>query len=211
MGLETEAAPPPDPPAPRMRVDPDDYERLLERGAELAVDMEEGRYQKADGSYWVGAYSKSEINVALGGRRVTKGLHHPAWMDEPRFSNWVQFERIKRTAHSKMSIDEAKPLVAVGAGALLLELVKRALTKPESIGNRELFLETRKWVELLKDIDDRQEDKSDPRTIINNFFLSVNRLPKGAGEKAMALFETDLTRTMAAAKRPKAIEAKKAS
>ncbi len=187
---------------------PDEFR---EKGAILAVDMEEGTYQRDDGSLWTGPYSKREIAERLGWSRPGNGDSYPVWMAEPTFSNWVQYERIKRTFHARVSIDEAKPLLAIGAGALLLEVVKRALTAPESIGNRELFLEARRWLELLKDVDEKQDGNRDPRSIIDDFFKSLTRLPKNASARALLLFETDIDRTTAAAKRPKAIEAKKVS
>jgi hypothetical protein len=179
---------------------------LLEHAAELAVDMEEGKYRKPDGTPWSGSYSKAEIADVMGWERPGNGRDYPIWMQEPGFSNWVQFARIKRSATASASLSDAKPLVAVGAMGMLLELVKRVLTQPELIGNRELFLETRKWFELLNSLDSGEEKRTDAVTIINVFNTSIMRLPKGAGEKARAFMTADLDRLMRAANTP--IEAK---
>ena len=190
-----------------------DKSMLRERAAGIAIDMEEHRFiDRRNGKPWAGSYSKSEIAVAMGYSKPNplgaKGnsTKYPVFLHEPEFSRFVDYERIKRTAKSKMSLEEARPIASIIAGALMLELARRALTEPKNIANRELLMETRKYIGMLAEMEKPEERGGDVQNTINIFLTSVEGLPPLAKKRAMELFDSDIARLTALSGRSKVVD-----
>ncbi len=200
----------------KSRLSKEEPRMLLERAAHIAVYMEQGIHQKPDGSYWSGPVSRPEILRAMGWatrkQMVYSGdqKHTPPFLREPDFSRFVEYERVKRMAVTRITAQEARPLVHIIAGALSTELVRRALTEPEEISNRELLVEARHWIHMAREFETKEGTGRDVHTVINNFILAIDGLPMSARAKARELFEGEIVQMQDAARRVAALPAKSA-
>ena len=169
---------------------------LRAHAAKIAVDMEQGVFVRPDGTTWKEGepFSRKGIAKAMG----FSGLQVLVCTEGPQFLRAVEWERTKREANYRMSIQDARPLLRVAVSALLLETVRRSLEEPESFKNSELLDATRKYMVLLGELDGGGQKTKDVRQTVNVFLSQINLLPPDLRKKSLGLFSNEL-RTIAKA------------
>lgn len=179
----------------RAHIDPEAVIQLRRHAAILAVDMERGMYRKEskDSREWKGSYSIAEIMRAMGYyvRENGKRGNNPVIFREPEWSRAVEWERLKRDASYRQEIDGLMPMMKVGLNAMLMQIIERALVRPESIPDHVLFPETRKMMDMVAEFG-KQKQESELDNMAEQFMKTVKGLPEGAREIAIQAFQTEV-------------------
>lgn len=172
----------------------DNFEWFITEASRIAVDMELGTWvDPQSGKLWEGGrFSRQRLGEVLGFPNAR--YSPPSFMDEPKFSRAVQWERIRREADMRMSSQTVKPLVSVAASAFLTELLNRALNHPEKISDRELITETRKYVEMLVSWDEGSKEKPHIQQTLTLLIQNINGLPASSRLKVRSMLGREMER-----------------
>ena len=171
------------------------FRELLEEAAAIALAMEDGSWvdPMTGKLHETRRIERKKIGIAMG-FSVDEFL--PTFLREPAWSRGLEWARVQREATMRMSAATVKPMVSVAASAMLMELLNRVLNNPESMKDRELVVECRKYIEMLVAWDEGSKQKPLIQNTIQLLIQNINGLPDKSRTKVMRMVGHEVERAV---------------